>query len=156
MLLNPGDRFRINVVLSGDFNEPAVDARIAGISEVSRKLLKPEHKSSESILLLIVGAITTWAYGYLGMASGAVLRANPVSLMRRGDSVAITVVLGMASTTIAMDALDSMAASRVTTFWVYAAGALILTFAVVLGAFRLRRMHTRYRIESSTGDVRRK
>jgi len=148
LLLNPGDRFRINIVIGGEFKEPEIDARLAGVSAISRRLLKSEHRSSKAVLLFIVGAITMLAYAYLGIASGAVLPRVPVSQMQRGDALAITLILGLASTSMAMAALDLIAASRATTVWAYATGFFILIVGVVLGRARRLRLQTRHQVIS--------
>ena len=65
LLLNPGDRFRITVQTRGLFVEPNVEARISGLTTVTRRL-PHEPLLKSGYFQLAIGIIGLIAYGQVG------------------------------------------------------------------------------------------
>jgi hypothetical protein len=147
LLLNPSDRFRLNVVLQGDFNEPSPDARVAGISGVSRKLLTRERISSDGIVLLLIGGITLFAYGYLGPFTGA-MTGQRMSVIPRADAFAIVLTLGMAASFFGIVGVRLINGSRTLISALAAVGAVLISSAVFLAMRRRRGVQLSHQIRS--------
>lgn len=73
LLLNPGDRFRITVQTRGGFIEPNVEARISGLSTVTRRL-PHEPLLKNGYFQITIGILGLIAYGQIGAFSWVAAR----------------------------------------------------------------------------------
>lgn len=145
LLLNPGDRFRVNVVLRGDFKEPLADARIAGIRDVSRGTLSGSNPTRRGVAFLVVGSIATLGYGYLAMFANP-FRRRPIALLPRIDVVGTVLILGMAGAGLMFDGARVLGASNRVLLWAMIPGTLLLLGAMTLGAARTIRVDRAFRV----------
>lgn len=106
LLLNPGDQFRLNIVLRGDFTEPLVDARLAGVRGVSPTMLKKERRGFPAIIMLIVGVAAISAYAYLGLFANP-LGGRRIVLLPTWDALACVVIIAVAGAVLFVLALRS-------------------------------------------------
>lgn len=137
LLLNPGDRFRLNLVLQGDFDEPTADARIAGIRNVSRTTLREERTTVTGVMFVILGCLATIAYGYLGLLASPI-RGKPVALLPTWDAVAVAVVLAGSGAALALSGARILGVSRTVLYWALVPATIVLVLSMILGILRRR------------------
>lgn len=112
LLLNPGDRFRVTAQLLGDFDEPAVEARISGIRAISRQEFR-DSPSKSPWLLSTIAVLALCGYFYLGcrLAFFAIPGTRRAITLRAGDTLVGMFILAMASGLSGRFTLDVLSAS---------------------------------------------
>jgi hypothetical protein len=145
LLLNSGDRFRLNVVLRGNFKEPVVDARIVGIRTVSRTLLRERPTTLVGILLLVLAGLATAAYSYL-LLFAIWMQRRPVILLPRRDTTAVVVILGIAAATLVVSGATLLSLSRRPFYWLMVAETLIMICVMIVGIVRKHRIGKTYEV----------
>lgn len=138
LLLNPRDQFRLNIILRGEFKEPTVDARISGISSVSRTLFRERRTRATGIILLLAGTFIIFSYGYFALLARAI-RRGPATLYGR-DPLAITIALGVAAATLLTSGAKVLDISQRTSIWLAVLGFIAYTIGAIAGIWRRRRM----------------
>jgi hypothetical protein len=99
LLLNPGDRFRVTAQLLGDFDEPAIEARISGIRAISRQPFRDLSVKSPRPFAT-TGVLATCGYFYLAgliSLSSRPPHARSVIFLPLADAFVMALILGVAS-----------------------------------------------------------
>jgi hypothetical protein len=115
LLLNPSDRFRITVFLRGDFVEPQIDLRIAGIKAPQRTMLTDGTTWRRPVSRIVLGALLFCAYFYL---LGLIKFRSKVSILPRFDGLLLVFVLGLGAIVLMGDGLRHLAVSDANTLWI--------------------------------------
>jgi hypothetical protein len=97
LLLNPGDRFRVTAQLLGDFEEPAVEARISGIRTISRQALR-DSSTISPWLSGVIGILGLFGYFYFAWYAWLSFYCKPhVVFLPLADVLFVTLMLGLSS-----------------------------------------------------------
>lgn len=96
LLLNPGDRFRLTAQLRGDFNEPAVEARISGVSSISRVTFREWDLIRRGLMLIGSGLVGSMTYFYFASFTNFAHRSRRQTVLPRPEAIAVTLLLGFA------------------------------------------------------------
>ena len=98
-LLNPGDRFRLTLHLRGVFMEPTVEARIAGIRDISRAVLREDVKRQRRMAVAYLAAVASLAayFYFFPFVYFAVVRERRVLVMSLTSGVLLSAALALAN-----------------------------------------------------------
>jgi len=104
ILLNSGDRFRLTLLLRDVFTEPEVDARIAGVTTVSKTTLPDDRMRNRIPLALsaLAIALTMVCYGFMSsltLPPRRQGRKDPVVILPTRTALAFVSTLGLAAST---------------------------------------------------------
>jgi hypothetical protein len=138
MLLNPGDRFRLTLLLRGGFSEPTVDSRISGIRSISRGVFREVNLRPRIVLSMVLGLLAILCYIYL-YAFMCPIRQRFVTPIPKIDGLIVISVLAITGTSSLILGAILLGISRLAIFWAMAGGMLLLLPPTFLLGFRRRR-----------------
>ena len=153
MLLNPGDRFRLTVQLRGDFNEPTVNARISGVSTISRRLFSGADSTWRVFVFIVFSIVSTFIYFYSsgfilpGIFRRSSLRMSSLVIMPIQQALVVVVVLGIASVLSLLSTAKTLELSNTQAFSVMAALGVLGTIACGISIRRSYRLRAMYEIQ---------
>jgi hypothetical protein len=148
MLLNPGDRFRITVQLRGDFNEPTINARISGVSTISRRLFSEADSTRRVFALIAFTSVSACTYFYFtGFLVPSISRRSSFVVMPIQQALVVLVVLGVASALSLALTTNILKFPNAQAYSVMAAIGVLGTIVYIISVRKSHRLRDMYEIQ---------